>query len=400
MENGPSFPREMEEDDRHRLSFASVALHPRSSIALSRGVVAPAIRNPDNVFEDPLEPPTDNDDDDDEPENVFATPTNSRRSSSSGFQGELGAGSTVSSPSSSTHRSSLALSVPRSPSLMSVADGWGGHHGVFRRSISLTRSVTPSLSAASGSVGLRRSNTANTANTHTTSNSSTLYSMPSHTSGLSSPPSPIHSIAPVRPRFDYSGHQQTLSVDGSSVDIGDPDPFSDGLEVPVTDGFAPRAPRPVASSAASHTGSFGSLPPPYTQYPGYVPPKPEDSEIDLGVAAVAAVDPTAPLADSDVSTGDDEGIRRRRAAAVAAVAAAAAAAAAAAPGAGATGGANSGGDADGDPSGAVKEWREKRFLGGRPWLMVLSGLAALLLGVALGLGVGLGIGLKRGSKLR
>jgi len=362
MEHRLPLPREMEEDEFRRFSFTSSVVPQRGSVVFNR---VASVREPENAFETP--PGTSYH----EPENIFATPTNSRPNSSYGSLadvGEFGADAT------STHRGSLTLSVSRSLSPISVADGGWGQFGTYHRSVSLSRSATPSISAtsSSGSIGLRRSNTANT---HTTSNSSTLYSIPSQTSELSSPPSPIHSIAPIRPRFDYGGHQQTLSIGGSELD--EADPFGDGFEVPVGDGFAPHAQRPVTSSVASDSGSFGSLPPPYTQYPGYIAPKPEDSEIDLGVAVME------PVAGSGVPSAEDEGMRRRRESRrVAPI------------GGGIPEGGN---DVDRDASGAAKEWHQKKLLGSRGWLVVLAAIVALLIGIAVGLGVGLGIAHKSNS---
>ncbi|KAF8541654.1 hypothetical protein BDD12DRAFT_489801 [Trichophaea hybrida] len=353
MEHRLPLPREMEEDEFRRLSFTS-SVAQRNSVVFSH---VPSVREPENTFETPPGARYH------EPIDVFATPTNSRPNSSHGSLAdacEFGADAT------STHRGSLTLSVPRSLSLISVADGGWGQ---YRRSISLPRSATPSISVASssGSIGLRRSNTANT---HTTSTSSIIYSIPSQISGLSSPPSPIQSIAPVRPRFDYSGHQQTLSVGGSELD--DADPFGDGFEIPVGDGFAPHNQRTPTSSAASDSGSFGSLPPPYTQYPGFISPKPENSEIDLGLAVVE------PVAGSGIPLAEDDGVRRRRESRrVTPV--------------GGVGIAEERNDMDENASGAAKEWHQKKVLGSRIWLFVLAAIAALLVGIAVGLGVGLGI---------
>jgi hypothetical protein len=201
---------------------------------------------------------------------------------------------------------------------------------------------------------------------------------------MSGPPSPVHSVAPVRPQFDYGGHQQTLSIAGSELDEGDP--FGDSFEMPVGDGFAPHAQRPHTSSAVSHisrTGSFGSLPPPYTQYAGHTSPKPEDGEEgDLGVVRASVSD-----------SGVGEGVQRRRSRRVGA--------AAVVPlpvGNGVVPNANADANANAnanDTSGADKEWRNKRLFGGRLWIIVLAGIIALLVGIAVGLGVGLGIGLQK-----
>jgi hypothetical protein len=241
--------------------------------------------------------------------------------------------------------------------------------------------------------GLQRSNTTTTHNT-ATSNNSTLYSIPSNLSEMSAPPSPIHSVAPVRPQFDYGGHQQTLSIAGSELEEGDP--FGDSFEMPVGDGFAPHNQRPQTSSAVSHisrTGSFGSLPPPYTQYAGaagHISPKPEDvEEGDLGVARASVLQ-----SDSGVALGEGGPRRRsRRAGAVAVV-----------PvdvGNGVDSNATANADPNGDPNdtnGAAKEWRNKRLFGGRLWIIVLAGIVALLVGIAVGLGVGLGIGLQKAKE--
>lgn len=189
-------------------------------------------------------------------------------------------------------------------------------------------------------------------------------------------------MAPVRPQFDYGGHQQTLSINGSEVD--EPDPFGDGFEIPVGDGFRPHThrqihnitQRPPTSSAVSHNGSFGSLPPPYTEYTLTASPKPEDDEIDLNVV----VNPVVTNSDPGISMGDGDVRRRSRRNPGVALAAVV--------GVGHTGGADGGEDT----SGATKEWREKRIFGSRLWLIVLSGAVALLVGIAVGLGVGLGIG--------
>ncbi|KAA8905053.1 hypothetical protein FN846DRAFT_779156 [Sphaerosporella brunnea] len=156
--------------------------------------------------------------------------------------------------------------------------------------------------------------------------------------------------------------------------------------MPVGDGFAPHSQRPPISSAASHishTGSFGSLPPPYTQYPGHISPKPEDDEVDLGAAR-----PFASQLDPGASMGDGEARRRRSRRVVAGAVVEVPDADAVSVGGGSDPHAN-------DESGAVKEWKDKRLFGGRLWVIILAGLAALLVGIAVGLGVGLGIGLQK-----
>jgi hypothetical protein len=386
MEKRTSCSRESQDYDR-RYSFAST-IPSQSSGSLSRVAPSNTIREGgersesrgENILSTPPRTPLH------EPENIFADPRDDTRPSSRAESSDFG-----SEDMTINQRNSLALSVPRSLSpTISVADGgWG-----YRHSLSLTRSASPSVSASS--IGLRRSNTAATDATQTTTNSSTLYSIPSHISGLSSHPASIRSIAPVRPRFDYSGHQQTLSMGGSELggseigDIGEGDPFIDSYEVPVADGFAPHAQRPPPSSAASDNGSFGSLPPPYTQYPGFATPKPED-EIDLGVS----VQPIITVSEVGMGPGpaiqvDDGGrIRRRREsrrtmplmAGTAGVA-----------GMQSMSDHPGGSDPEISPSGAHKEWHQRRILGGRAWVLLLGGLLSLLIGIAVGLGVGLGIG--------
>lgn len=386
MENRLHLSTDIVEDEYRRHSFASSVVPQRGSVAFTtRDFTSPAIsiQEADNVFDTPPVSPTVVGRDD-----VFATPTNSQPSSANVSLVDLSDFSTRTP--SEVPRSSIS-SEPRSLSSITIADGgWSYGFGGHRRSVSLSRSITPSLSVTSGVSGLHRSNTATS---HGTSNSSTLYSIPSNISGISSnisgissPPSPRQVVAPVRPHFNYGGHQQTLSINGSELD--ESDPFGDGFEIPVGDGFRPHmhnrvhiiSQRPPTSSAVSHNGSFGSLPPPYTEYTLHTrSPKPDDGEIDLGVA----VRPVSTNSDSGISMGDGDVRRRsRRSAAVVA-------------GAG-IGVANMRNDEGGeDSSGATKEWRERRIFGSRAWLIILSGVVALLVGVAVGLGVGLGIGVAK-----
>ena len=183
-----------------------------------------------NVFDTPPRSPSL------ESENVFATPINSRPNSMRSLEDEYDDGLSLHGSGSS-----LSLSGSRSLSPLPVADGWGGSHLMHRRSVSLSRSATPSLSAGT----LRRSDTANT---HTTNASSILSS-----SRASAAPSSLRSIAPARPRFDYGGHQQTLSINGSELE--DNDPFEQLLELDdvVLDGAGPTPPpSEVGREAAQH----------------------------------------------------------------------------------------------------------------------------------------------------
>lgn len=352
MENRLSLP-EMVEDEFRRFSFTPSVMPQRGSVAIlhPRRDLSP---EPENVVDTPPpESPTF------EPENVFATPTHSRSNSLSASM------ATMEYDGLSLRRSSLTLSEPRSLSPLPVADGGWGSYGGHRRSISLSRSVTPSMSVGT----LRRSDTTNT---QTTNASSTLYY--SRTSGT---PSSLQSVA-VRPRFDYGGHQQTLSINGSELD--DADPFDDGYVVPVSDGFAPRTQNLAPEAPGpSNAGTFGSLPPPYERYPEIAigPTKGGEGEIDLGVREPDAF---LPLAAAAIQLGD-EGVRQRRdnggaAGAVVVVAPIA-----------------------GQDSGELKEWKGKKLATVRRWHIVLSGIVALLIGLAVGLGVGLGIGLNKGKEL-
>lgn len=275
-------------------------------------------------------------------------------------------------PTPSVRRPSLSLSARRSPSPLPGA----GYYYPHQR---LSQSLTPSIRSSSSSTyghggGLNRSNTTGTNGT----GYSTLSSIPSNLSDFTSPPSPLPSIAPVRPQWNYGGHQQNIypdSVHTGSVVPEEDDPFADDFMVPVGDGFAPHHQRPQAAMVfPSGASSVGSVePPPYTRYP-----KPEEVGTPLMQNGDSGV---------DVGAAFDEDMRSRRAAAEAS------------GGAGLLGGAGmvgggSGDRADGDASGASKEWRQKRVLGFRlPATMAI----ALVVLLAVGLGVGLGLGLKTSS---
>ncbi|KAI5788395.1 hypothetical protein EDC01DRAFT_163273 [Geopyxis carbonaria] len=316
--------------------------------------------------------------------NVFATPTHSEPVSPSASMVDVNVFST---PPPSIYRNSFSLSLPRSPSPIPVADGHRGSYYAHNRSLSLSRSVTPSLSTSSEYTGP----TLNRSNTTGTSNSSTLYSIPSHMSQISSPPSPLQAIPSQRPQFNYNGHQQTLSIHDSELDEVE-DPFIDGFVVPVGDGFAPhRVPRGPSSSAASDVGTI-SLPPPYTQYAELQAPKPEHG---VGIIAMRSAHSSGNSASSIL--GDSEGQRQSRGAGVVLPAIGVGVADGQGVGTGAGAGAGAENESGADHSGAHKEWKEKKWMGGRIWVMVASGLVALLVGLAVGLGVGLGIGYKKGS---
>jgi len=299
------------------------------------------------------------------PSNVFATPVHSRSPSPVDL-GDSRESTFV--PSVYSLRRDSSFSSRRSSSPIRVANG--GYFPHHRVSSSLAPSIISDSSAHA--TGLHRSNTVAT-NTTNSTNSSTLYSIPSQLSQFSSPPSPLPSIAPVRPRFDYGGHQQSiypLSVHSNS-DIGEHDPFGDGFEIPVGDGFAPHHQRQPPSIASTE-------PPPYSMYPDQPPLKPEER----GIAADVQSNP-----DSGFSVGED-----RRDSRVGILPSAGGA------GAGQAIGVNGGGpDNLDDGSGAAKEWKEKRWLGVKARVIILGLGIGLVLLLAVGLGVGLGMGLRKSS---
>jgi len=306
------------------------------------------------------------------PSNVFATPVHSRNPSPIDFDRGDSRESTFAPSVYSLRRDSSFSSSRRSSSPIRVANG--GYFPHHRASSSLAPSIISNSSAHASGFGLHRSNTVAT-NTTNSTNSSTLYSIPSQLSQFSSPPSPLPSIAPVRPRFDYGGHQQSiypLSVHSNS-DIGEHnhDPFGDGFEIPVGDGFAPHHQRQPPSIASTE-------PPPYSMYPDQPPLKPEER----GIVADVQSNP-----DSGFSAGEDR--RDSRVVILSPVGG---------TGAGQARGVNGGGpDNLDDGSGAAKEWKEKRWLGVKARIILLGLGMGLMLLLAVGLGVGLGMGLKKSS---
>jgi hypothetical protein len=192
----------------------------------------------------------------------------------------------------------------------------------------------------------------------------------------------MNSIAPVRPRFDYGGHQQTLSIHGSELD--EVDPFGDNFEVPVGDGFAPHTARTLVPRVSSDNGS---LPPPYSQYPDLTP-KPEDHN--------PSPIPTDPDSGGGLAEGGDEVRRRQSRRRESTISERRRGAVAVVPVSGIE--ARAVGNNLDDPSGALKEWGHKPIYAGRPCILILAGVATLLVGLAIGLGVGLGIGLHKAEK--
>ncbi|CUS13571.1 unnamed protein product [Tuber aestivum] len=318
----------------------------------------------ENVFATPPSSPR--------PSNVFATPVHSRCPSPVDLnRGDLGESTLAPSTYSIRRDSSFSSRRSRSP-FRAVSGGYPPQHRV---SSSLAPSIISNSSGHATGSGLYRSNTVAT-NTTNSTNSSTLYSIPSQLSQLSSPPSPLPSIAPVRPRFDYGGHQQSiypLSVHSNS-DISEPDPFGDGFEIPVGDGFAPHHQIQPPSIASTE-------PPPYSMYPDQLPSKPEERGIVADFRSNS---------DSGFSMGEDaEGHRDTRMVIPPLVVGA---------DAGQVVGANGRGSRHPDDrSGAAKEWKEKRWLGIKARIVVLGLGIGLLVLLAVGLGVGLGMGLRKSS---
>ncbi|TGZ81453.1 hypothetical protein EX30DRAFT_395599 [Ascodesmis nigricans] len=299
-----------------------------------------------------------------EPENVFATPTNSRPASSIGsYMVVDGFGGRSQTMQMEDDVNAIPVADGMRPSFRhsvvypSGSSGWSG---------SIQSQISSEGSEFSGG-SLNRSNTSGT-------NSSALYSLPSHLSQLSSPPSPLPEMAPVRPRHDYSQHQQTLSI-GTS-DLGDGDPFGDEYSIPVADGFVTHNHHhghyaPGGYVRPESTGStIASLPPPYTQYPVVVPKPPgeERTAVATGLAPIRPANSTITNRNGTITP-----VLLPPAPAVVT---------------GADIPPNNSGPED-DPSGAVKEMRRQKKVGALKIALIL--VASCILGLAVGLGAGLGI---------
>lgn len=166
------------------------------------------------------------------------------------------------------------------------------------------------------------------------------------------------------------------------------DPFGDGFVVPVGDGFAPRHTHQRRGPASAVGSQASTLPPPYSEYPGqHIPAKIDEN--------AAAVSPMAPVPAFDQSARD-------------ATRTAGIGVAGNEPESSNLRGGDGGEGGNGrvvyngeynteDHSGATKEWRDKKWLIGWRFLMLMAAMI-LAVGIAVGLGVGLGIGLRSSKK--